>query len=404
MNEFISIFIPALVALLCTTWIYPLIHKVAQTKNIVDNPNARKLQRVPVPVLGGLTVVFGIMAGIMCFKTISTFYDMFPVFAAIIIIMIVGFIDDTISLSPKVRFVVEIILILYIIFVSGKQINDFHGLWGLYSIPQYISIPLTLFACVGIINAINLIDGVDGYSSGYSIVSCILFGIIFFVMDNIRMAALSAIVAASLIPFFCHNVFGKHSKMFIGDAGTLALGIIFSVFVMNILSNYPHDTFVGTNFGLVAFTLAIMCVPIFDTLRVMTMRIIRKKSPFSADKTHLHHLFIELGFSHFGTTISIISINLLIILCWFITYKLGMSVDIQLYVVIVLGVFITFVFYPVTQSHIRRNTSYYQFLCKIGHKTQITNHKRWKKIQRLIDITTCKEIKEIYNTSEEHPQ
>ena len=107
MNDFTSIIIPAVVALLCTTWIYPYILKVALTKNIVDNPDARKLQRVPVPVLGGLTVVFGIMAGIMSFKYLGTFHDMFPVFAAIIIIMIVGFIDDTISLTPKVRFIIE---------------------------------------------------------------------------------------------------------------------------------------------------------------------------------------------------------------------------------------------------------------------------------------------------------
>lgn len=396
MNEFLSIFIPAIVALLCTTWIYPLILKVAQTKNIVDNPDARKLQRIPVPVLGGLTVVFGIMAGIMCFKSLETFYDMFPVFAAVIIIMIVGFIDDTISLSPKVRFIIEIILILYIMQVSGKQINDFHGLWGLTTIPEYISIPLTIFACVGIINAINLIDGVDGYSSGYSIVSCILFGVIFFMLDNIRMAALCAIVAASLIPFFCHNVFGKHSKMFIGDAGTLALGIIFSVFVINILSSYTHDSYVASNLGLVPFTLAIMCVPIFDTLRVMIMRIVRKKSPFSADKTHLHHLFIELGFSHFGTTVSIISMNLLIVLCWYIAYKVGLSIDIQLYIVVALGLLITFVFYPVTQSHIRRTTSYYHFLHKIGQKTQITQKATWLKFQKFIDITTGKEIKDLY--------
>ena len=96
MNVLWSILIPALIALLSTTWIYPYLLKVALEKNIVDNPDARKLQRVPVPVMGGLTVVFGIMAGIMSFKYLGSFYDMFPTFAAIIIIMIVGFIDDTI--------------------------------------------------------------------------------------------------------------------------------------------------------------------------------------------------------------------------------------------------------------------------------------------------------------------
>ena len=393
MNVLWSILIPALIALLSTTWIYPYLLKVALEKNIVDNPDARKLQRVPVPVMGGLTVVFGIMAGIMSFKYLGSFYDMFPTFAAIIIIMIVGFIDDTISLSPKVKLSAEIILILYIMMVSDTQICNFHGLWGLTMIPEYISIPLTVFACVGIINAINLIDGVDGYSSGFTIVSCILLSTLFYSIDNIRMATLAIIVASSLIPFFFHNVFGKNSKMFIGDAGTLSLGIIFSIFVINILSTYPQGTSIDPNLGIVPFTLAVLCIPVFDTVRVMIMRMIRKKSPFSADKTHLHHLFITLGFSHFGTTITIISINMFVVLCWYAAYKIGLSIDTQLYIVVALGLLITFVFYPITQWHIRNESKVYHFLHKIGLRTQISSRSSWIKLQHIVDSTVNRNIK-----------
>ncbi len=395
MNVLWSILIPALIALLSTSWIYPYLLKVALEKNIVDNPDARKLQRVPVPVMGGLTVVFGIMAGIMSFKYFGSFYDMFPTFAAIIIIMIIGFIDDTISLSPKIKLCAEIILVLYIMIVSDTQICNFHGLWGLTTIPEYVSIPLTIFACVGIINAINLIDGVDGYSSGFTIISCILLSTLFYSIDNIRMATLSIIVASSLIPFFFHNMFGKDSKMFIGDAGTLSLGLIFSIFVINILSTYPQETSLDSNLGIVPFTLAVLCVPVFDTVRVMIMRIIRKRSPFSADKTHLHHLFITLGFSHFGTTTSIIGINMLVILCWYVAYKIGWSIDIQLYIVVALGILITFVFYPITQWHIRHESRVYHILHKIGLKTQITNCSSWIKLQRFVDSTTNRNIKKI---------
>ena len=280
MNELLHVIIPTVIALACTCWIHPYILKVAKVKNIVDNPDARKLQRVPIPVLGGLTVVFGILSGLMAVNLSGDFFDLFPVFAAIIIILIVGLMDDMISLSPRVRFFVEIILVLYLIETTGWQLNHFHGLWGLEVIPDYLSVPLTVFACVGIINAINLIDGVDGYSSGYSVVSCILFGAMFYELGNIRMVALAAIVAASLLPFFLHNVFGKYSKMFIGDAGTLSLGIIFSIFVMTILSAKESMSVLSDNLGLVPFTLAVLCVPVFDTLRVMSARIVRGKSPF----------------------------------------------------------------------------------------------------------------------------
>ena len=185
METTIQILIPALIALICTMWIRPYVLKIAIEKNIVDNPDARKLQRSPVPVLGGLTVIFGVLTGLMGFSLLGESYHLFPIFASIIIILIVGLIDDMISLSAKTRFIIEILLVLYMVQTTGCQLNDFHGLWGVHCIPNYISIPLTVVACVGIINAINLIDGVDGYSSGYSIVSSIIFGVFFYLIGNL---------------------------------------------------------------------------------------------------------------------------------------------------------------------------------------------------------------------------
>lgn len=395
MNNLLQILIPALIALVCTCWVHPYILKVAKVKNIVDNPDARKLQRVPVPVLGGLTVVFGMLSGLMGFNLFGDFIDLFPAFAAIIIILIVGLMDDMISLSPRVRFIIEIILVLYLIKTTGCQLNDFHGLWGVHEIPDYVSIPLSVFACVGIINAINLIDGVDGYSSGYSIVSCLLFGGMFYTLGNIRMVTFAAIVAASLLPFFLHNVFGKYSKMFIGDAGTLSLGIIFSVFVTTILSAAQDTDGLPGNLGLIPFTLAVLCVPVFDTLRVMSVRIWRGRSPFSPDKTHLHHLFIELGYSHIGTTLSIIGINLFVVLCWFAAYRCGLSIDVQLYIVLALGFFVTFIFYPFVKRQIRAKSGIYHSLRKIAKRTHAEYNGFWQFAQEWADKSTSEEVRNL---------
>lgn len=395
MSEQLQILISVLIALVCTCWIHPYVLKVAKTKNIVDNPDARKLQRTPVPVMGGLTVVFGVLSGLMGYNLFGNFFELFPVFAAIIIITIVGFIDDIISLSPRVRFVIEIVLVLFLIHTTGCQINNFYGLWGLGIIPNYISVPLTVFACVGIINAINLIDGVDGYSSGYSIVSCILFGVMFYELGYVHMVALAAIVAASLFPFFLHNVFGKHSKMFIGDSGTLSLGIIFSVFVITILSANQNIEVAQNNLGLIPFTLAVLCVPVFDTLRVMSARIARGKSPFSPDKTHLHHLFIELGYSHIGTTMSIIGINLFVVLCWFFAYKWGLSIDMQLYIVVALGFFVTFIFYPFVKTQIRKESGIYYCFRRIAKYTHAERKGFWLFAQEWADKSTNDEIRNL---------
>ena len=394
MNDFIQIVVPALVALACTSWIYPYILKVAKAKNIVDNPDNRKLQRVPIPVLGGLTVAFGILSGLMVLNLLGGFHDMFSVFASVVIILIIGMMDDMISLSPKVKLVAQVILVLYMILSTGNQICDLHGFWGFSGIPHYISILLTVFACVGIINAINLIDGVDGYSSGYTIVSSLLFGWMFYELGNIQMVALAVIVAVSLIPFFLHNVFGKHSKMFIGDAGTLSLGIIFSTFVITILSPRPGEVDLSVNLGLVPFALAVLCVPVFDTLRVMSVRILRGKSPMSPDKTHLHHLFIELGYSHIGTTMSILGINLGVVLCWYIAYRFGLSVDVQLYIVVVLGLLVTFVFYPVVKKHIEKRTRVYDMFSRIAPLTHMERKGVWLFVQEFVDRAITKEISE----------
>lgn len=386
METTMQILIPALIALICTMWIRPYVLKIAIEKNIVDNPDARKLQRSPVPVLGGLTVIFGVLTGLMGFSLLGESYHLFPIFASIIIILIVGLIDDMISLSAKTRFIIEILLVLYMVQATGCQLNDFHGLWGVHYIPNYISIPLTVVSCVGIINAINLIDGVDGYSSGYSIVSSIIFGVFFYLIGNIAMVGLTAIVVAALLPFFFHNVFGKSSKMFIGDAGTLSLGIIFSVFVITTLSTAHSDIAIfGDNFGIVPFTLAVLCIPVFDTLRVMSVRIARGFSPFRPDRTHLHHLFIELKFSHIGTTIAITCINLLVILCWFVAYKCGATIEWQLYIVVALGMFVTFIFYPFVKRQIAKQTLFYRILSKIAAITHVQRKGFWLTIQKFID-------------------
>jgi UDP-N-acetylmuramyl pentapeptide phosphotransferase/UDP-N-acetylglucosamine-1-phosphate transferase len=135
-------------------------------------------------------------------------------------------------------------------------------------------------------------------------------------------------------------------------------------------------------------------VPVFDTLRVMTVRILRGKSPLSPDKTHLHHLFIELGYSHIGTTLSIIGINIGIVLCWYLAYRMGLSVDAQLYLVVVLGILVTFVFYPVVKKHIEKKTKVYDTFSRIAEKTHFERKGVWLLIQEFVDRSTTKDVGE----------
>lgn len=386
MKDIYHLLIPFFVAFIATNWVHPKILKIAILKNLVDNPDERKLQRRPIPVMGGIAVFFGIVAG-LCSSQITFFSPaVFVLIAAMTIMLYVGTIDDILDLSPYTRFLIEIAVVAFIMLVNNNGINCFWGLWGLDVIPMWIAAPLTIFAAVGIINAINLIDGVNGLSSGFCFMASVMFAIMFYFSGNTTMMILATSAAGAIIPFFLHNVFGYNTRMFIGDGGTLVIGTMMSMFVINILKDTSLSApFAQEGMGLIPFTLSVLAVPVFDTLRVMSARIIRGNSPFNPDKTHLHHLFIELGFSHIGTTVSILSLNFLVIVAWFVAYKMGASVDAQLYIVLTLSILITFVFYKFAKVQIANDTKMLKILQGIGKLMQFEKKGIWKWVQNIVD-------------------
>lgn len=365
----LGMLVPLLGTFVLVSWIHPLIVRMAKSRELVDNPDARKLQKDPVPVLGGIAVFWGIVVGAGITSLSFSSYAYFPTFVAITIMMYIGLADDMIGLSPHARLLIEVGIICFLIFMDRNYLNDFHGALGLHGLGRYVGIALSVVAGVGIINAINLIDGVDGLSSGFCIFAYSVFGYAFVTSGDGPMTALACLCVGSLIPFLLHNVFGKHSKMFIGDSGTLMMGTIMTIFVFHILSDKSRVAYNYTNMGVVAFTLSVLSVPVFDTLRVMTTRMLHGTSPFRPDKSHLHHLFIEMGFSHIGTTFSVISLNFFNVLCWLATYQLGGSATVQLLVVVLVGGLNTSGFYYVVR---RLNHKHIFYRC-FKHMAQLSH-------------------------------
>ena len=381
-----TIIIPFFTALLLVGWIHPRLVKIALLKNIVDNPDARKLQRTPVPVLGGVAVFFGVVIAIGCMSSVVDCSGLPVVIMARMAMLYTGTMDDILSLSPGLRFVIEIVVVLLLIFVGGYCIDDFHGLWNIGRVSYWCAVPLTVVAAVGIINAINLVDGVNGLSSGYCIMACLIFGTLFFLAGEAPMTILAAVSVGALIPFFLHNVFGKTSKMFIGDGGTLVMGVVMSVFVIAILQNGSRvAAYVNPNVGLVPFTLAVLSVPVFDTLRVMSTRILKGTSPFRPDKTHLHHMFIDLGCSHVATTLAILGVNMFVVLCWWALEASGFSIAVQLYAVIAVSLLVTSGLYHFMQWHICRDTRFMRAMRRLGYKTHISRTGIFFWLQQVMD-------------------
>lgn len=334
MQDLLIIIISSIVATVAVSLVHSRILKIAKARDLTDKPGERKQQRHPVPMLGGIAVFFGVICGLGMASSMADMTLIFPIVMMMAAMLYVGALDDLTGLSPVFRIVVEIFAVLVLIYGSGMCIDNFNGLWGIYQIPWGIAVPLTVFAGVGIINSINMIDGINGLSSGLCIACSLYFGANYFHLDDIPNSVVAFTMAFALMPFLMHNVFGSKSRMFIGDAGTMMMGILLTWFVIRYLSYYGIERGLPGGLCPIANSLGILSVPIFDTLRVMSMRMLQGRSPFSPDRTHLHHAFVDCGFSHASTAVSEILISLVIFLISNILYLLDCSAEVQLYFVI----------------------------------------------------------------------
>ena len=374
--------LPALFSVIAVSVVHPWLVRIALLKNIVDNPNARKLNKVPVPVLGGV----GVFLGLILSLGVSGYYVEamnlpFVVIIAMTIMLYIGVGDDILDLSPRIRFLVQIFSVCLVMLVGGVSIDNFHGLWGIYELPRIIAICFTIVSCVGIINAINLIDGVDGLCSGYGMFSSLLFAVCFFRMGDVSFGVLAMAIFGALIPFCLHNMFGKKYKMFMGDGGSLMLGFVSSLFVVRVIQS-GDDVVTGSN---IALTLAILAVPVFDTLRVMTARMLQRRSPFSPDKTHLHHMFIRLGFSHVITALNVIALNGLVVVIWHLCNVWNFTPEVQLYVTSVSGILFTTGLYYGVEYIERSHPAVYAKIQNFVEKYSIRRSGFLLKLQQVLD-------------------
>ena len=395
MNNTQNLIIMAFLSFMVTTVVYPFVLRYALRHHVVDNPNARKIHRKPIPVMGGVVVYAGILAGCLAMALLVRGASIRWSLMALTTMLVLGVWDDVKNLSAVLRFFLQFCIVGAYIAFTGHSLGNFYGLFGIHEISPWLGIPLSLVAGVGIINAINMIDGIDGYSSGYGIMACSCFAALFIIANHSVWSSLAVIVASALIPFFMHNVFGVKSKMFVGDGGTMMIGFIMTIFVLGCFSLHRGSWLEGQGVGLVAFTLAVLCIPVFDTLRVMMVRVMRGKSPFKPDKSHLHHLFIDMGFSHLGAAVVILSMNFSIIIVWLLLWQVGASITVQTFAVIFMGFLVTFTFYwmmrwhqhhgPIGDDGHPQGTALWQLFCRVGDLSHREKGRVWHFLRRMVD-------------------
>lgn len=340
MKNFIPLF-SFLIAFYTSYKIIPVVIRIAHLKNLVDEPNNRTSHKKAVPTLGGV----GIFIGFAIASLLLASYYFVPEFNALLLGMLVlfflGIKDDLLDLSAKKKLVGQVMVAFLLTYFGDVRITSFEGILGIYDIPYWPSILTSMFAYIALINAVNLIDGIDGLASGFGILASTFFGLDFYILGHFAWAMLCFAMAGSLSAFLLYNVFGKTNKIFMGDTGSLLLGLFITTATLKFINiNSASAGPFSIDFA-PALAISVLVLPVFDTIRIFSIRIANGQSPFQPDKRHIHHMMLRLGFSHKISTSILLGTNVAIIGLCFALQSLNINyhiLAISLVVLLLIGI------------------------------------------------------------------
>ena len=272
---------------------------------LVDQPNERSSHTKIVPRVGGLAIFLPYLLLGLGFYLSG--YDYLQLnsgyWLGLGAIVALGTIDDRLDLSSSLKFLVQFAVAAYYVLSTGNYVDNLYGLFGVGVLPSWLGISLSIITVVYLINAVNLIDGVDGLAAGISLLALYLFSTL---MGGGEHLITFAFIGLGLIVFMGFNYSDKR-KIFLGDAGSLSLGFILATFAMEFLHS-GNNHIAHLNLNLVIVAVLVLGYPVADTIRVFAIRISMGLSPFNADRRHMHHVLLDKGFSHFGTTTFIMTV------------------------------------------------------------------------------------------------
>ncbi|HNW73950.1 MAG: MraY family glycosyltransferase [Bacteroidales bacterium] len=299
--------------ILCLVLI-PVIIKLSARYNLVDKPNERKVHKIPISRLGGLGIVSGVLVTAPLWFLSGDKIMLIHFLLGMMLLIVIGVIDDLRELPPKIKLVGQIVAAVFLAH-GGLRIDDFFGIFGIEHLPVIIQYLITAFIVAGVINAFNLIDGIDGLAGGLALIDMTGFFILFIIAGEYGLALIVASIAGSLLGFLKYNY--HPAKIFMGDTGSMVLGYVLSGMgiMALVISRGPTSHFRYTEAAIMVFS--IFLLPVYDTLRVFMERVLNKKSPFSPDKTHIHHLLMNTGFNHPKSAKILYTANIVIIMTGF---------------------------------------------------------------------------------------
>lgn len=316
---FITAFVVAMIVM-------PPLIKLIHRFQLFDVPDLRKAHSAPVPTMGGIAIYIGMTIALSLWyrftgdaQTISFHFSLAMLFA-------MGIMDDLRDIPAYYKLAIQLSVAL-LVTISGIRITSFNGLFGIYELPVLVQYCVTIFAIVGITNAFNLIDGIDGLAGGLGFMSLISLGLFLTLSRQSLLGMIAFALAGALLGFLYYNF--NPARIFMGDTGSLVLGFTIAVLCIHLIR---QNTGQGVPFisNIPVIALSVVLIPVFDTLRVFSLRLGKGKSPFHPDKTHIHHLLTNNGWSHGFTSKLICTLHGAILLLGFFTHRMRQEVSLLL--------------------------------------------------------------------------
>lgn len=305
--SFVTAFVVAMLAM-------PLFIKLIHRLGLFDKPDSRKLHSTPTPTMGGVVIFLAMV--LTCALWFPFWHDLFTLtfFSSVVMLLVLGMLDDLHNISAANKLVLQLAIASLITF-SGVRITSLSGLLGIYELPITAQYVLTVVAITGVTNAFNLIDGIDGLAGGIGFLSLVMLGYFLTVSGQPNLGLLAFSLAGALVGFLYYNL--NPARIFMGDTGSLVLGFVIAVLTVLVIQvNATGKPFLA---HAPICGLCIVLIPVFDALRVFTLRICRGRSPFAPDKSHIHHLLTNNQWTHRFTNKLICTLHgVILVLAYFL--------------------------------------------------------------------------------------
>jgi UDP-N-acetylmuramyl pentapeptide phosphotransferase/UDP-N-acetylglucosamine-1-phosphate transferase len=334
-NE-ISLISAFLLSLTISYIIFPKIIYLSLKKNLVSDHNERSSHIHKTPTLGGISIFIGIMLTLSFYCSYFESKNYSSLSAALIILFFMGVKDDILIITARKKFFGQIIAALIVIIISDVRIKNLHGLLGIEDLNYSVSVVISIFIYIFMINAYNLIDGIDGLAGSIGILFSLVIGTFFYFIGKMFYSVISFSLMGTLLAFLYYN-FSKNQKIFMGDTGSMIVGFLISYLSILFISNSKIIIGNLSFSNLPIVVLSLFFYPLIDTIRIFSLRLfILKKSPFLADNNHLHHRLLSLRLKHKEITFLISCLTLLLFLTSLTMDSL--NINIQFTSIIALGI------------------------------------------------------------------